>query len=85
MPFGMLSHPWVNERKGKLLTLNTIVFLAEGGLVFQLGLVNDRVTDSSGPIRSEAVISRDPFGTDIGIDLYRMRFCVRRLSRYREV
>lgn len=81
----MLSHPWVNERKGKPLTLDTIVFLAEGGLVFQLGLVNNRVTDSGRPVRCEAVISSHPFGTDIGIDLYRMRLCVRRLSRYCEV
>ncbi len=54
-------------------------------LGFQLNLVRDDITDGSRPISCQRVITRNPLGTDVRVDLHGMRCPVIACSRKRQV
>lgn len=48
-----------------------VVNLREGDLILKLNLMGDDIrANSGGPVSNQRIVARNPFGTDIGINLY---------------
>lgn len=56
--------------------MDVVVDFAELGLGSKLNLVSENVASGRGPVRRQTVVARDPFGTDISVDLDIVRIAI---------